>query len=120
MCDLDKQVYFKTNKYFVREKPNLKNYVRDLFQTPGAYMPQATVCMQYFASSFCCNVLKRLAFDRTSISAKLPDRVCACAGIGRAVHMYHIKVNPPAVPVSIISSCLSLLSSMISGACPAF
>lgn len=29
------QVYFKTNKYFIREKPNLSNYVRDLYHIPG-------------------------------------------------------------------------------------
>jgi len=28
-------VYFKTNRKCVREFPNLSNYVRDLFQTPG-------------------------------------------------------------------------------------
>lgn len=28
-------VYFKTNKYFIRERPNLKNYVRDLYHIPG-------------------------------------------------------------------------------------
>lgn len=30
------QVYFKTNKYFIRERPNLRNYVRDLYHIPGA------------------------------------------------------------------------------------
>ena len=28
-------VYFKTNRNFIREMPNLKNYVRELYQTPG-------------------------------------------------------------------------------------
>lgn len=28
-------VYFKTNRKCVREYPNLSNYVRDLYQTPG-------------------------------------------------------------------------------------
>ncbi|CAL8464887.1 g4422 [Coccomyxa elongata] len=28
-------VYFKTNKYFIRERPNLRNYVRDLYHIPG-------------------------------------------------------------------------------------
>lgn len=28
-------VYFKTNKKFIREYPNLLNYVRDIYQMPG-------------------------------------------------------------------------------------
>ncbi len=36
MCYCQVQVYFKTNKYFIRERPNLKNYVRDLYHIPGA------------------------------------------------------------------------------------
>lgn len=36
MCCRLVQVYFKTNKYFIRERPNLKNYVRDLYHIPGA------------------------------------------------------------------------------------
>ena len=28
-------VYFKTNKKFIHEYPNLSNYVKDLYQTPG-------------------------------------------------------------------------------------
>ena len=28
-------VYFKTNRNFIREFPNLANYTRDIFQTPG-------------------------------------------------------------------------------------
>lgn len=37
-CMLVSQVYvvhFKTNKKFIREYPNLFNYTKDLFQTPG-------------------------------------------------------------------------------------
>lgn len=28
-------VYFKTNKKFIHEYPNLREYVRDMYQTPG-------------------------------------------------------------------------------------
>jgi putative glutathione S-transferase len=28
-------VYFKTNRNFIREMPNVKNYVRELYQIPG-------------------------------------------------------------------------------------
>ena len=28
-------VYFKTNKRFIHQYPNLSNYTRDLYQTPG-------------------------------------------------------------------------------------
>ncbi len=44
MSDWGMQVYFKTNKYFIREKPNLKNYVRDLYQIPGR--ASAASCLQ--------------------------------------------------------------------------
>ena len=30
-------VYFKTNGKFIRECPNLSNYTRDIFQTPGEH-----------------------------------------------------------------------------------
>ena len=31
-------VYFKTNKKFIHEYPNLSNYVKDLYQTPGVVL----------------------------------------------------------------------------------
>ena len=81
--------------------------MRDLFQTPGADVPRpATLRTQMFSSSVSCNMLECLAFHWISISAELPDRTGACAGIGRAVHMYHIKVHPPALTASIFGSVL--------------
>jgi hypothetical protein len=40
-------VYFKCNKQFIREYPNISNYVREVYQMPGASL----LCgAPYFAS----------------------------------------------------------------------
>ncbi|KAL4444882.1 hypothetical protein ABPG77_003932 [Micractinium sp. CCAP 211/92] len=46
-------VYFKTNRRFIHEYPNLRGYVQDLYQTPGGTRPAAaclisrlTVCLR--------------------------------------------------------------------------
>ena len=48
-CSSSCQVYFKTNRSFIREFPNLRGYVQDLYQTPGAGRgggPRWRICMR--------------------------------------------------------------------------
>lgn len=42
-------VYFKTNKHFIHEFPNLCNYTRDIYQTPGV---AAAVNMQHIKTHY--------------------------------------------------------------------
>ena len=64
-------VYFKCNRNFIHQMPNLCNYVRDLYQTPGESAPGLRMCAQGLSS--------HLVLRRPSKGLAGYIRGCACS-----------------------------------------
>jgi hypothetical protein len=68
-------VYFKTNKRAIHEYPNLCNYTRDLYQTPGAALNPKTCTL---LRTHVCLCVPRLAVrPRMHCVVKAVRALCA-------------------------------------------